>query len=92
MEFEGNDREADVFDRATQIEQQHLEDLIKVNSQVKGPAPTGFCLDPFCEEQLVSDDALKHVLPADTPRFCGPECRDNWQKEEDRMKRRGYGD
>lgn len=35
----------------------------------EGPPPTGRCL--FCDE----------ILTDTTRRWCGPECRDDWQRE-----------
>lgn len=87
--MEDREREADPIDEASRVEQQYIAERIAANSHVSGPKPTGYCLDPYCDEQLVPDDQLDD-LPPDAPRFCGPECRDNWQHEQDRMKRKGY--
>ena len=52
-----------------------------------GPVATGFCLDPNCGEQLVSDAILAEMadgapVPCDTPRWCGPDCRDGYERSQ----------
>ena len=57
--------EADNADRTNEI---FIRAAIKaVKSGIDSPVATGFCL--FCEAPVT-----------ETVRWCGPECRDDWQK------------
>lgn len=55
----------DVFDRATEREEQDRE-LAMQNRRPSGPAATGHCL--ACEAPL-----------PDGQRWCDSECRDDWE-------------
>lgn len=60
----------DEIDRA----QHEVERLLGAAQRVRkpaGPQPTGRC--HFCDE-IVDDQA----------RFCGPDCRDGWEREQKR--------
>lgn len=68
---------ADVYDQATQREERDRE--LAVNAAMKaapGPTATGRCLFKGCGEPL-----------ADGARFCGPECRDAFDKAAARLAR-----
>ena len=52
-----------------------------------GPVATGFCLDPMCGEQLVSDEALASIdaggaVPDGTQRWCSAACRDHFERSQ----------
>lgn len=58
----------------------------------EGPRPTGYCLDPNCGEQLVSDDVLDRIQAGDQPsdgirRWCNPDCRESWEREKSARSR-----
>ena len=78
------ERLADESDMATQREEQFLAAALDKVNQAKPVQPTGFCLDPDCDTQLVSDKELKAFrkkgVPPDTKRFCDAACRDNYEK------------
>lgn len=57
---------ADLFDRATEREEMDRNLALQVRKP-EGPTPTGECL--WCEEPLL-----------DGRRWCGPRCRDSWQR------------
>lgn len=62
-------KHSDPMDTATEYEEKILEAALSYRAP-EGPAATGVCLDPYCGVPL-----------ADGRRWCGPECRDNWEKE-----------
>ena len=58
----------------------------------EGPAPTGFCLDPNCGEQLVSDEDIQGMkegrpISAHSRRWCNAECREAWEREKSARSR-----
>ena len=57
---------ADIFDRATEREEMDREAALKLRKP-EGPKATGYCLE--CGEAV-----------EDERRWCGPECRDSWQR------------
>lgn len=65
---------ADQFDRASELEE--LERLSSLNRHFKhakqSAVATGYCL--YCEEEL-----------SDGRRWCNAECRDDWEKEQNRL-------
>ncbi len=56
----------DVFDQATEIEDRYREAALQ-SRKPQGPQARGVCL--WCGEAV-----------EDGRRWCGPECRDAWQK------------
>lgn len=74
----------DESDMATRREEQFLAASLEEVKRVKPLMATGFCLDPECGEQLVSDAELKAAatdgFPLSTRRFCNAECRDMYER------------
>lgn len=66
----------DEIDQAQESAERALEMLIHAPRRSDQPRPTGFC--HFCAE------AIADGLP-----FCGPECRDDWQREQRLLARAG---
>ena len=89
LDIEDCERLADESDMATQREGQFLAAALD-KAKEKPVQPTGFCLDPDCDTQLVTDKELrayrKKGFPPDTKRFCDAGCRDNYEKHM-RMKK-----
>lgn len=65
----------DEYDRATAIEEAEREACVATQRAKPAMQATGLCLDPHCAEPL-----------PDGKLFCGPECRDFFEKQQ-RMKR-----
>lgn len=63
---------ADEVDRAAQEEEMLLAEAIKAR-RPGAPAPTGRCL--WCDE-----------IVGDTMRWCGVECRDQWERSASRRQ------
>lgn len=78
------ERLADESDMATVREGQFLAASLDKVASAKPVQPTGFCLDPDCDTQLVTDKELKAYrkkgFPPDAKRFCDAVCRDNYEK------------
>lgn len=72
MEF---DRETDVLDIAGKIEMAERDACVERARNKPAMQATGVCLDQHCAEPL-----------PDGQLFCGPECRDFYEKQQ-RMKR-----
>lgn len=83
-EIKDYERLPDPSDDATLREGQFLAAALDKANQAKPVQATGFCLDPDCDTQLVSDKELKAFrkkgVPPETQRFCNAECRDNYEK------------
>lgn len=69
------DRETDPLDFATAIETRERDACVKAARGQPGMLATGRCREPGCGAKL-----------PDGQLFCGPECRDYWEKTQ-RMKR-----
>lgn len=84
------ERLPDESDMATRREEQFLEAALNEAKRARPHEATGFCLDPDCGEQLVSDaemtEGLARGFPLNTRRFCNAECRDMFERHL-RMKR-----
>lgn len=84
LEIEDYERLPDESDMATQREGQFLAAALDKAAHAKPVMATGFCLDPDCDTQLVTDKELragrKHGFTPAAPRFCNAECRDNYEK------------
>lgn len=68
----------DIADRANDLverEQKARQDAIQAQAAIK-PVATGRCF--YCDD-IVVDEA----------RFCGPDCRDGWEYENEAKKRNG---
>ena len=78
------ERLSDESDMATQREGQFLASALDKVAQAKPVQPTGYCLDPDCGEQFMSDKDIKRYrkkgFPPDAQRFCNAACRDNYEK------------
>lgn len=83
-EIKDYERLPDPSDDATLREEQFLAVALDKASKAKPVAATGFCLDPDCDTQLVTDKELKAYrkkgFPPDAQRFCDASCRDNYEK------------
>lgn len=83
-EIEDYERLSDESDMATQREGQFLSAALDKAMKAKPVHATGFCLDPDCDTQLVTDKELKAYrkkgFPPDAQRFCNAECRDSYEK------------
>ena len=93
-EIPAMERETDPLDISARRTEAFIADKIAEASRHQGPKPTGFCLDPGCGEQLVSDAEIKAAkkrgfFPEGTLRWCSPECRDAWEKDRQALDRRG---
>ena len=90
LEIQDNERLPDESDMATVREGQFLAVALDNAAKAKPVQPTGFCLDPDCGEQFLTDKQIKAYrksgFPADTQRFCGVECRNGFEKHM-RMKK-----
>ena len=69
---------ADEVDVAQIEEERHLAIALRNHANSARLMPTGFCRDPRCE-----DDVPPGVL------FCGPACRDSFDKQAEAAKRSG---
>ena len=83
-EIEDYERLPDESDMATVREGQFLAASLDKMKKVKPIQPTGFCLDPDCGERFLTDKQIKAYrktgFPPDTPRFCGKDCRDGFER------------
>ena len=83
-EIQDYERLSDESDMATQREGQFLAAALDKAAHTKPVQATGFCLDPDCDTQLVTDKELKAYrkkgFPPETKRFCDASCRDNYDK------------
>ena len=82
---------SDPFDVSVAQQERILEAQLS-HRKPEGPSPTGFCLDPCCGEQLVSDDELERFkngtpFPAGTRRWCNADCRESWEREKRALAR-----
>lgn len=93
MEHLEHEREADPLDISARRTEAFIADKIAEAGRHQGPAPTGFCLDPRCGEQLVGDAIIEAAkqqgFPDGAPRWCGPDCRDSWEKHRKAKEREG---
>lgn len=84
LDIQDNERLPDESDMATVREGQFLAAALDKATKAKPVQPTGFCLDPDCGEQFLTDKQIKTYrksgFPADTQRFCGVECRNGFDK------------
>lgn len=84
LDIDDYERLSDESDMATQREGQFLSAALDKVARAKHVAATGFCLDPDCDTQLVTDKELKAYrkkgFPPDAQRFCDASCRDNYEK------------
>lgn len=91
-----NERCADPSDLASKFEQLALESSVALAGKATGPKPTGYCLDEYCGEPLLPASQLeaieqgKAAVPDDCQRWCGPECRDNWERERNTRRKQGF--
>lgn len=67
---------ADILDNASEIESNERERLIAKARKSMKVLATGHCL--FCNVELESGK-----------RFCSPDCRDDWELEQEAMRRHG---
>lgn len=83
---EDHEHLSDPLDIAAQQSERLLQAQLEYR-RPSGPAATGFCLDPLCGEQLVSDEVLAAIeagapVPPGTPRWCGTCCRDGYERSQ----------
>lgn len=82
--FQEMERETDPLDISARKSEAFIADKIAEASRHQGPKATGYCLDPSCGEQLVSDIIIKAALeqgfPDGTPRWCDVHCRNSYEK------------
>lgn len=78
---------ADEADLGNENADRYIAERIAAATQVKRINPTGFCL--YCSERLASNEQIESGLPVDYPRFCDTECRDDWQAEQNILKKQG---
>ncbi|MGI9136473.1 MAG: hypothetical protein ACR2JS_05355, partial [Candidatus Nanopelagicales bacterium] len=83
-EIDDYERLADESDMATLREGQFLSVALDKVAKAKPVEPTGFCLDPDCEERFLTDRQIKSYrkkgFPPDAKRFCDSDCRDGFEK------------
>ena len=68
---------ADEVDMTAERQEREAAYLLQAARKPVGPKPTGFCLS--CEKQF--DNKVQ--------RFCDADCRDDYDKEQLRLKRNG---
>lgn len=66
----------DDADRASLEEERSLAEALRAARRTAGPEPTGRC--HWCEE-----------IVNDTARWCGPDCREDWDR--DVLRKRNIG-
>lgn len=89
---EEHEHHADPLDVSVAQQERLLRAELAVRKPV-GPLPTGFCLDPNCETQLVSDEEMANIrsgglVPAGTRRWCNADCREAAERERIMASRR----